>query len=98
MSETNHHIVPYRTYLLILVLLLAITAISVAVTQIELTRWATPVAVLLAAVKTSFVLAIFMHLKFDQRFFRIMAILIFALLGVVIFVTFLDYGFRPELP
>lgn len=98
MSETNHHIVPYRTYLLILALLLVLTSISVAVTQIELTRLATPVALLLATAKTAFVLAIFMHLKFDQRIFRVMAILIFALLGVVIIITFLDYGFRPELP
>ncbi len=41
MSDTTHHIVSYRTYGLILLLLLVLTAISVAVTQIELTRWAT---------------------------------------------------------
>lgn len=94
MSDTNHHIVSYRTYGLVLLLLLALTAISVAVTQIELTKWATPVALLLATVKTTFVLAIFMHLKFDQKIFKIMAILIFLLVFVVIFITFLDYAFR----
>lgn len=94
MSDTNHHIVSYRTYGLVLLLLLALTAISVAVTQIELTKWATPVALLLATVKTSIVLAVFMHLKFDQKIFRIMAILIFLLVFVVIFITFLDYAFR----
>lgn len=94
MSDTNHHIVSYRTYGLVLLLLLALTAISVAVTQIELTKWATPVALLLATVKTSIVLAVFMHLKFDQKIFKIMAILIFLLVFVVIFITFLDYAFR----
>lgn len=94
MSDTNHHIVSYRTYALVLLLLLALTAISVAVTQIELTKWATPVALMLATVKTSIVLAVFMHLKFDQKIFRIMAILIFLLVFVVIFITFLDYAFR----
>jgi len=94
MSESNHHIVSYRTYVLILLLLLVLTTVSVAVTQIELTRWATPVALLLAVTKTSFVLAVFMHLKFDQRIFRIMAILIFLLLVAVIIFTFLDYAFR----
>jgi cytochrome c oxidase subunit 4 len=94
MSETNHHIVSYRTYGLILLLLLVLTAVSVAVTQIELTKWSTAVALLLAATKTSFVLAVFMHLKFDQRIFRVMAILIILLLGVVIIITFLDYMFR----
>jgi len=52
------------------------------------------VALLLATTKTSLVLAIFMHLKFGQRIYRIMAILIFVLLGVVIAITFLDYLFR----
>jgi len=94
MSDSNHHIVSYRTYGLILLLLITLTTISVAITQIELTRWATPVALLIAAAKTSFVLAVFMHLKFDQKIFRIMAILIFLLVFVVIIITFLDYAFR----
>lgn len=94
MSDSNHHIVSYRTYGLVLLLLLTLTAVSVAVTQIELTKWATPVALLLATVKTSFVLAVFMHLKFDQKIFRIMAILIFLLVFVVIIITLLDYAFR----
>jgi len=94
MSDTTHHIVPYRTYGLILLLLLVLTSTSVAVTQIELTKWSTAVALLIATVKTSFVLAIFMHLKFDLRIFRLMAILIFALLVVMIVITFLDYAFR----
>ena len=94
MSDQTPHIVPYRTYALILLVLLTFTATSVAVTQIQLSRWSTLAALLLAGAKTSFVLAIFMHLKFDQRIFRVMAILIFLLLLVVIFITFLDYLFR----
>jgi cytochrome c oxidase subunit 4 len=94
MSDTEHHIVSYRTYGLILLLLLTLTATSVAVTQIQLTRWSMAVALLLAATKSTFVLAIFMHLRYDQRMFRVMALLIFLLLGVVMFVTFLDYAFR----
>lgn len=94
MSDPNHHIVSYRTYGLVLLLLVTLTSVSVAVTQVELTKWATPVALLLATIKTSFVLAVFMHLKFDQKIFKRMAILIFLLLVVVIIITFLDYAFR----
>jgi len=50
--------VPYCTYTLILVLLIVLTGISVAVTQIELTKWSTLVALLLAGTKTSLVMAI----------------------------------------
>jgi cytochrome c oxidase subunit 4 len=94
MSDTTHHIVPYRTYALILLLLLVLTGTSVAVTQIELTRWATVLALLLASTKSAFVLAIFMHLKFDQAVYKVMAIFVVLVLIAVIVLTFFDYGFR----
>ena len=94
MSDSTHHIVSYKTYGLVLLLLLVLTSVSIAVTQIELTKWSTVVALLLAGAKTSFVLAIFMHLKFEQRIYKLMAVLIILLLGVVIVITFLDYMFR----
>ena len=94
MSDTIHHIVPYRTYALILLLLLVLTGTSVAVTQIELTRWATVVALLIASTKSAFVLAVFMHLKFDQAVYKVMTISVVLLLIAVIVFTFLDYGFR----
>jgi cytochrome c oxidase subunit 4 len=94
MSDTTHHIVPYRTYALILLLLLVLTGTSVAVTQIELTKWATVVALLIASTKSTIVLAIFMHLKFDQPVYRVMTICVVLLLIAVIVFTFFDYGFR----
>lgn len=94
MSDTKHHIVPYRSYALILVLLLILTGISVAVTQIELTRWATIAALLLASTKSAVVLAIFMHLKFDQTIYKVMAIFVLMIIIAVIVLTFFDYGFR----
>ena len=94
MSDTNHHIVPYRTYGLILVLLLVLTGISVAVTQIELSRWATLAALLLASTKSAFVLAVFMHLKFDLRIYKVMVVFIILVMTAVIVLTFFDYGFR----
>ena len=94
MSDTKHHIVSYRTYGLILLLLLVLTATSVAVTQIELSRWATLAALLLASTKSAFVLAVFMHLKFDQTIYKVMVIFIILVMTAVIVLTFFDYGFR----
>jgi cytochrome c oxidase subunit 4 len=94
MSDTKHHIVPYRTYGLILVLLIVLTGISVAVTQIELSRWSTLAALILATTKSAIVLAIFMHLKFDQRVYKVMAIFVVLVMIAVIVLTFFDYGFR----
>jgi len=94
MENEKHHIVSYRTYGLILLLLLVLTGTSVAITQIELSKWSTAMALVLAGTKSVFVLAIFMHLRFDQRIYRVMATLIFLLLVVVIVITFLDYLYR----
>lgn len=94
MSDTTHHIVPYRTYALILLLLLVLTGVSVAVTQIELTRGATLVALLLATTKSAIVLAVFMHLKFDQTIYKVMAVFVVLVMIAVIVLTFFDYGFR----
>jgi len=94
MSDNTHHIVPYRTYGLILVLLLILTGISVAVTQIELSRWATLAALLLASAKSTLVLAVFMHLKFDQTIYKVMAVFVTLVIIAVIVLTFFDYGFR----
>ena len=94
MENEKHHIVSYRTYFLILLALITLTLVSVAITQIELSRWATMAALLIAGVKSTFVLVIFMHLKYDQRMFKVMAGLIIALVFVVILITMLDYSFR----
>ena len=94
MENEKHHIVSYRTYGLVLLLLLVFTFTSVAITQIELSKWSTAMALVLAGTKSAFVLAVFMHLKFDQRIYKVMASLIFLLLIVVIVITFLDYLYR----
>ena len=94
MENETHHIIPYRTILLVLAILIILTFTSVAITQIELSSWATSVALLIAGIKSSLVLIIFMHLKYDQRMFKLMASLIIVLVFVVIFITMLDFIFR----
>jgi cytochrome c oxidase subunit 4 len=93
MSQENHT-VPYKTHALVLVALIIMTALSVAVTQIHLGALTVLVALLLATIKASLVLIFFMHLKFDNRFFAFMVIGVLILIGIVIFITFLDYLYR----
>lgn len=94
MTEEKHHITPYKTYLAILGLLIVLTLLSVAITQIELSQWSTIAALLLAGIKSIFILSIFMHLRFDQKMYKIMVGLVIALLVVVIIITMLDFLFR----
>ena len=92
--EKNHHIVSYKTYLVILVALLILTGISVAITRVELGPLSVTAALLLASAKSTLVLIYFMHLKFDSKIFAIMVGLVLFVFVVVIVITFLDYLFR----
>ena len=94
MENEKDHIIPYRTFLLVLAGLISLTLISVTVTKIYLGTLTVFIALLIAAVKSTFVLRFFMHLKFENRMFTIMVIGVILLIGVVIFITLLDYLYR----
>ena len=94
MSEHDTHIVPYKSNVLIWIDLLILTFVTIEIAQFDFHDLTVVIALLVASMKTYLVGYFFMHLKFDQKIFKIMAILIFLLLGVVLVITFLDYAFR----
>jgi len=94
MENEKNHIIPYSTFLLVLAGLVLLTLTSVAVTKIYLGTFTVFIALFIAALKSSFVLRVFMHLKFENRMFTIMVIAVALLIGVVIIITLLDYLFR----
>ena len=93
-NEEKHHIIPYRTLILVLLALLSFTFISIGVTSYDLGPLTVVTALVLATCKTILVLTFFMHLKFDVRMFGILVTAVLLLIGVVIFITFLDYLYR----
>ncbi|KPL14519.1 MAG: hypothetical protein AMS23_03200 [Bacteroides sp. SM1_62] len=93
-NEEKTHIIPYRTFLLVLLVLLTFTFISIGVTSYNLGPFTVLTALLLATLKTILILTYFMHLKFDVKMFGILVAAVLALIAVVIFITFLDYLFR----
>jgi cytochrome c oxidase subunit IV len=94
MDNEKNHIIPYRTFLYVLVLLVTLTVTSVAITQIYLGTLTVVLALLIATIKSSFVLRIFMHLKFENRMFSMIVLAVVLLISVVIIITFLDYLYR----
>ncbi len=93
-KDTHSHIVPYKTYLYVLGALIALTLVSVGAIHIQFGSLTIFVALLLASIKSALVLTYFMHLKFDNKILQILVPAIFILVGLVIFITFLDYNFR----
>lgn len=87
----NHHITPYGTHILILGALIVLTVVTVAITWTNLGVWNTTAAMLIAGAKAALVLFYFMHLKFDQKIYRIMVFLVLAVFAAVLILTFFDY-------
>ena len=94
MEQEKNHIIPYRTFLIVLAVLITLTLISVAVTQIYLGTLTVAAALIIATVKSSFVLRVFMHLKFEKKMFAFGVIAVILLIAVVTAITLLDYLFR----
>jgi cytochrome c oxidase subunit 4 len=94
MENEKTHIIPYRTILFVLAVLIVLTLTSVAVTQIYLGTLTVAIALLIAVVKSSFVLRIFMHLKFENKIYILAVIAVFLVLAFVIILTLLDYLYR----
>jgi cytochrome c oxidase subunit IV len=94
MENEQENIIPYKTFLIVLAILIGLTLTSVTLTRIYLGALTAAAALVIAAVKSSFVLRIFMHLKTDKRMFSVIVIAVALLISTVIIITFLDYLYR----
>ena len=82
----EHHAIPFKTYLNVLLLLLALTVFTVWISGVHLGPINMLVAMAVATVKAFFVLAYFMHLKYDSNMNRVMvAAAVFFLFVMFIF-------------
>lgn len=94
MENEKHHITPYSSHAIILIILLILTFISVLVTQIHFGTFSVGVALIVASVKVSLVLIFFMHLKHESMLIKGMVAGVFTLFVLVVLVTFIDYLLR----
>jgi cytochrome c oxidase subunit 4 len=90
----GHHIVGLGTYVLIWLGLLALTGLTVALAGIHLGRWVIVTALAIASIKSALVLGTFMHLKFEERTFRVFVGVALLTLLIFIVLTFFDYAFH----
>lgn len=94
MSLEKNHVIPYKTYVFVLLGLIALTLLSIIVTEIELGSLAVAAALSFAIIKSFLVLTWFMHLKYDKPYIILMVVFVFAVLFVTVLVTFFDYLYR----
>jgi cytochrome c oxidase subunit 4 len=94
MSEEHAHIVPYKTFLSIWVALLILTGITITVAQYDLGALNVWVALGIAIFKSGLVVAVFMHMKYENRLFKLSLFAALTILTIFIGLTFFDVLYR----
>lgn len=96
MSNVNEHKshVGYGGYVLIWLILLSLTIATVAVAGIDLGKLTLSVALLIASIKSALVINIFMHIKFDDKIFKVFLLVALMTMLVVFVLTSTDIFFR----
>jgi cytochrome c oxidase subunit 4 len=94
MQHEKPHISSYTSHGTVLVILLALTALSVAMAELHLGALSVGAALLVASVKGTTVLTYFMHLKYESLFFKVMVGGVFLMYALIIVFLFSDYLFR----
>lgn len=88
------HPLSYRLLTGIWAALMVLTALTVAVAQVDLGFLNIVVALGVASAKASLVVFVFMHLKYENRTLKAMVALAFVILAIFIGFTFWDVGLR----
>jgi cytochrome c oxidase subunit 4 len=94
MDQHKHHIVDYITQMWVWVILLILTGVTVAIAEVDFKMLTVAVALGIATIKSLFVLAYFMHLKFDSKILSIFVIVVLLVFLSFIILTFIDYYYR----
>jgi len=95
MSEHGQgHILNYSTLVLVWLALLVLTAITVAVSRLDLGALNIWAAIAIACIKTSLVVAFFMHMKYENTLFRVFLLVALVTLMTFIGLTFFDVLYR----
>ncbi|MCP5107075.1 MAG: cytochrome-c oxidase [bacterium] len=98
-TELNETIVkknprPFTTYLSIWLGLLVLTGVTVTVAGLNLGQLSVLGAIVIAAVKSTLVVLFFMHIKYEDKVFKIMLGLAIFTLVVIMVLTFVDVSYR----
>ncbi|MFM8758784.1 MAG: cytochrome C oxidase subunit IV family protein [Methylophilaceae bacterium] len=91
------HVVPVSTFFKVLVTLLILTVATVAVAQVDLGKWNIVGALVVASIKATLVVLVFMHGKYENKILWTYIVIPFVLLAIMIGGVFTDDPFRDRL-
>ncbi|MBN2322008.1 MAG: cytochrome C oxidase subunit IV family protein [Acidobacteria bacterium] len=88
------HRIPYRTYIVVWLVLLALTAILVLASELFHEALAVWAMLVLTPIKAGLVFFFFMHLKYEKTTLKALVFMTLGLLVMVIALFFLDISYR----
>ncbi|ORJ59846.1 cytochrome C oxidase subunit IV family protein [Geothermobacter hydrogeniphilus] len=88
------HIVPYATLVIVWAALLTLTILTVAVSRIDLGMLNIWAALGIACSKSVLVISFFMHMKYENRLFKLFLMIALITLATFIGFTFFDVMYR----
>jgi cytochrome c oxidase subunit 4 len=83
-----------RTYVIIFLLLVALTALTIGVAGIDLGPANAAIALLIATTKATLVVLFFMHVKDSSRLTQLFLVAGLIWLGILVFITMSDFVSR----
>jgi cytochrome c oxidase subunit 4 len=92
--ETELAVTRYRTYVYVWLSLLMLTALTVSVAGLHLTRYAILIAILIATIKAGIVVTFFMHLKHEPFILKLMLFVALLAFTLIALLTFSDVWYR----
>jgi len=91
-------VVPKQTYFAVFGSLLALTLLTTGAAFIDMGKWNTVVALVIAATKASLVILFFMHLRWSSSLMRVVMPAVLLWLALLICLTLMDFTSRGWLP
>src|SRR4051812_34696584 len=90
----EHHIIPLKTYVIVLAALLVLTFLTVLASRFDFGSMNTVINIGIASIKASLVLAFFMHLKYDDKLYLVLFLTGVFFLIVMYFFSIIDIHTR----
>ncbi len=93
-TETHGHIIPYRTLIVVWLVLILLTTILVAASVLFRETLSVAAMLVLTPVKAGLVFFYFMHLKYEKTYLKALVFLTLGLLVLLIGLLFFDVLYR----
>lgn len=93
-AQAHGHVVPYGVFVRVWLVLLALTATLVAVSELRRETLAVPAMLTITPIKAALVFYYFMHLKYESTMLKGFVFATLAILIVFIGLLFVDIGLR----